>query len=97
LSQASVIRDARESSATGASSSMINLTNQDVKSWPLPMPPPSEQQAVVKVLEGVRDSQHRLELSLQTQIGLLRERRQALITAAVTGQLDVTTAHGGAA
>lgn len=97
LSQASVIRDARESSATGASSSMVNLTNQDVKSWPLPMPPPSEQQAVVKVLEGVRDSQHRLELSLQTQIGLLRERRQALITAAVTGQLDVTTAHGGAA
>jgi len=40
-------------------------------------------------LNGIR----KLEAALSRQRVLLAERRQALITAAVTGQIDVTTAH----
>ncbi|KUO05841.1 hypothetical protein AQJ67_03205 [Streptomyces caeruleatus] len=36
----------------------------------------------------------RLECTLRRQITTLTERRQALITAAVTGQFDVSTASG---
>ncbi|RDD89791.1 hypothetical protein DVZ84_07040 [Streptomyces parvulus] len=36
----------------------------------------------------------RQRLFRQRQLALLAERRQALITAAVTGQFDVTTASG---
>ena len=32
--------------------------------------------------------------SIDRQLDLLSERRQALITAAMTGAIDVTTAHG---
>ena len=95
LSQASAIRDARAANATGASSSMVNLTNQDVKSWPLPIASPIDQQNVIERLMSARDIQHRLEQAISAQSTLLAERRQALITAAVTGQLDVTTAGGG--
>lgn len=93
LSQASAIRDARAANATGASSSMVNLTNQDVKSWPVPMATLVEQDTVIRHLMSARDDQHRLERAIAAQSALLAERRQALITAAVTGQLDVTTAH----
>lgn len=92
LSQASAIRDARAASATGASSSMVNLTAGDVKSWPLPAPSLAEQRALVDTLMTTRESHYRLESALSIQLGVLTERRQALITAAVTGQLDVTTA-----
>ena len=38
-----------------------------------------------------------LQSSIDRQLALLAERRQALITAAVTGQIDVTTARGATA
>ncbi|MFF7895186.1 restriction endonuclease subunit S [Streptomyces sp. NPDC007907] len=37
---------------------------------------------------------HRIKASIDRQVDLLAERRQALITAAVTGQFDVSTASG---
>lgn len=45
---------------------------------------------------GARPGQrrHRLAQRTKAQARLLAERRQALITAAVTGQIDVTTARG---
>lgn len=94
LSQASAIRDARASAATGASSSMVNLTNADVKSWPIPAAPVAVQREAVNDLAVARGLQRRLERALAEQVELLTERCQALITAAVTGQLDVTTARG---
>jgi type I restriction enzyme S subunit len=42
----------------------------------------------------LRDSTERTSNLLKRQLALLTERRQALITAAVTGQIDVTTARG---
>lgn len=65
----------------------------DIQALRLPLPPLAEQRAIVdrirtelSALDAVRDV-------LDDQVELLRERRQALITAAVTGQLDVTTAQ----
>ncbi|GGX50358.1 restriction endonuclease subunit S [Streptomyces noursei] len=44
---------------------------------------------------SVLESQHtRIRTAAQSQLSLLAERRQALITAAVTGQFDVSTASG---
>lgn len=34
------------------------------------------------------------DIAVDRQLALLSERKQALITAAVTGQIDVTTARG---
>lgn len=58
----------------------------------IPLPPRSEQDAVVRVIQRERGRTAKLEATLRDSIALLRERRSALITAAVTGQL----ALGGA-
>lgn len=59
------------------------------------LPTISEQVSIVRLLDRNLDSASRYRNSAKHQIDLLAERRQALITAAVTGQLDVTTARSG--
>ena len=54
----------------------------------------SEQQRVVAILDCAEDEIRRVAGMITGQIGLLRERRRALITAAVTGEIDVSTASG---
>lgn len=59
----------------------------------VPVPPPNEQNAIASVVAKThRDTQPALA-SLRASITRLREYRQALISAAVTGQLDVTRAE----
>ncbi|XCM28633.1 restriction endonuclease subunit S [Streptomyces parvus] len=56
---------------------------------------PSARQKVVTRSFSALDRQHRMvRHAAQRQLTLLAERRQALITAAVTGQFDVSTASG---
>lgn len=65
-----------------------------MKQIPIPSIPRTEQEEIVRLLDirvGALDLLHR---KLDHQEQLLTERRQALITAAVTGQFDVTTASG---
>ncbi|MET7934541.1 restriction endonuclease subunit S [Streptomyces sp. NPDC005322] len=65
-----------------------------MKQIPIPSIPRTEQDEIVRLLDirvGALDLLHR---KLDHQEQLLTERRQALITAAVTGQFDVTTASG---
>ncbi|MFJ9209774.1 hypothetical protein [Streptomyces sp. NPDC102264] len=57
-------------------------------------PPPDQQNALITQIQEGRDDSLRLSSLAQRQLALLNERRQALITAAVTGQFDVTTASG---
>jgi type I restriction enzyme S subunit len=78
----------------GASQSMANLRAEEVKRWPIPAAPPVVQRKVVDELTEARDCTARLNETVDRQLAVLAERRQALVTAAVTGQLDVTTAHG---
>jgi len=65
------------------------LTQDQLKTIPIPALDLDDQTLMIERLR--RDRTHSAELirTLSTQIGLLRERRQALITAAVTGELAV--------
>ena len=67
----------------------INL-NTDTVGWiKVPIPPEEEQGRVVKQLKA-RLSRHDLLVTrVGGQVDRLREYRQALITAAVTGQLQI--------
>jgi type I restriction enzyme S subunit len=53
------------------------------------IPPLSEQPALLRALIEVRDAHVQVIEGLQRSIKLLEEHRQALITAAVTGQLHI--------
>jgi type I restriction enzyme S subunit len=55
----------------------------------LPKPPLSEQQAIADVLNSKRKQDDDLILNVSRSIDLLREYRTALISAAVTGKIDV--------
>lgn len=76
----------------GTSQSMANLKAEEIKRWPIPKAPLSEQQDTVKQLSEAFSLAAELVDAIDRQLILLTERRQALITAAVTGQIDVTTA-----
>ena len=53
------------------------------------IPPPREQSSIAEQLDEATSHRSLMQGKLHTQIGLLAERRQALITAAVTGELSV--------
>ncbi|GAA2924286.1 restriction endonuclease subunit S [Kitasatospora cinereorecta] len=65
-----------------------------MKEIPIPSLPVSEQKQIVTRLRTEVGSLDLLKQKLARQNTLLAERRQALITAAVTGQFDVSTASG---
>jgi type I restriction enzyme, S subunit len=54
----------------------------------LPLPPISEQREIMRTIERETDSTKELVTALTDSISLLKERRSALITAAVTGQIE---------
>jgi type I restriction enzyme, S subunit len=65
------------------------LSLSDVRRFSVPLPPLEEQQQITGNLE-VESTAHDAAIGgLRRSIALLRERRAALITAAVTGQLDI--------
>jgi len=55
----------------------------------LPIPPVSEQKEIAAHLAKISSDSENLLTSIQTSIALLKERRSALITAAVTGQIPL--------
>jgi type I restriction enzyme S subunit len=55
----------------------------------MPVPPPEERDAIVAALNNHLQPEQRLVEAMDRSIEMLREHRQALITAAVTGQIDV--------
>lgn len=55
----------------------------------VPIPPKAEQQRVVEELDTAQSHLERVTDRVRRQIDLLREHRQALITAAVTGELEI--------
>jgi len=65
-----------------------------MKLMPIPRVPLAEQERRVRLLDEAVERFDGLSARLLRQEELLIERRQALITAAVTGQIDVTTARG---
>ena len=71
----------------GAAVKGINIF--DLKRARIPVPPSDEMKHIADVLSSEVSRLLSLSLSAETAIGLLRERRSALISAAVTGQIDV--------
>jgi type I restriction enzyme S subunit len=60
-----------------------------------PFPPAEIQDALLAQLRSELNRDQEVNRNLQSQIGLLLERRQAVITAAVTGQLDIQELANG--
>lgn len=78
-----------ELDATGASSSMLNIGQSVILDLLAPIPSVTEQ---TKIWEFLRTETERLEalnVGAERAISLFKERRSALIFAAVTGQIDV--------
>jgi type I restriction enzyme S subunit len=68
------------------------LTTETLKSFELPLPPRPEQISIIKQLRSKTSHIDTLLSKTERSIELLKERRSALITAAVTGQIDLREA-----
>lgn len=66
----------------------------DLQMLRIPLPDTTEQREIVAQIREQNERIDRLTDKVRHQLDLLAERRQALITAAVTGQIDVSTASG---
>jgi len=64
----------------------------DLRTVVVPAPPVEEQSRLAKQLDGSLGRVIAMQSTLGSQIDLIEERRRALITAAVTGQLDIPEA-----
>lgn len=76
----------------GSTRAMINI--EIVKSAEIPFPPLKIQRQIVETVDEQASQGRRLLSSIDRQRDRLSERRQALITAAVTGEFDVSAANG---
>lgn len=73
----------------GTSPSMQKISQRDVANIPLRLPPLDEQRRIAAYLDEQTAKIDTLIAETETFIDLARERRSALITAAVTGQIHV--------
>ncbi|MCC7014203.1 MAG: restriction endonuclease subunit S [Planctomycetes bacterium] len=73
--------------AKGAAQPGLNI--EHVRVFPIPVPPLPEQASIVEALSRTTTDTTVLDQACFQAVGLLRERRSALISAAVTGQIDV--------
>lgn len=85
-----IVRQQFSIAATGVT--RFGLRRDAIGATAVPLPEIDVQRRVAARLEASQREIDRLTVALRQQIGLLREHRQALITAAVTGQLDVAKA-----
>lgn len=70
--------------------SVPHISQKQVGEFRIPLPSKSHQASILSQWETFQGEKHQLEQSIKKSINLLEEKRQALITAAVTGQIDVT-------
>jgi type I restriction enzyme, S subunit len=85
----SEVRGEIELDASGASPSMQNISQSVLLDLPVPLPQPEEQESIrnVTTIQCVQIDE--LTAKAMESIRLYQERRSALISAAVTGQIDV--------
>ncbi|MHB1992089.1 restriction endonuclease subunit S [Metallibacterium scheffleri] len=77
-------RDAR-----GSSGSMVKVSQGHALDWLSPLPPLREQTEIVDYLERAEERFQSITREVSSSLSLLSERRAALITAAVTGQIPL--------
>lgn len=93
-SQTPGYRNQLASRATGASSSMQNIAYGDYLDLTLALPPRDEQLRIAEHLERVLADNDAVMRDASEGIRLSHERRRALISAAVTGKIDVRKTVG---
>jgi len=72
-----------------AKSTVDSVRRHMITEFPVPVPPRDEQIRLVDFLDATRTINGRLVDRITKELELLRERRQALVTAAVTGEFEV--------
>lgn len=75
--------------SSGGGSTKAAITCSDVRKYIIPLPPLNEQEVIVADVEIKKRRFNTLVKYCEQQISLLKERRSALISAAVTGKIDV--------
>jgi type I restriction enzyme, S subunit len=82
--------DQLEEQKVGSTFSRVNIAQ--ILELVVPTPHPDDQHHIARRLDVATNSQQAVVTCLDKQLEFLQERRQALITAAVTGQLDIAEA-----
>lgn len=83
------LRQQIRQSISGAVGLSNNIPQSEIKDFILPLPPAKEQQEIHYFLAKETTKLRALLDQPESLIGLLKERRSSLISAAVTGQIDV--------
>lgn len=73
---------------------LASTTSNKILSFPIPLPSIDQQHRIAHYLKKQIANIERVQAAIIRQVDLLEERRQSLITSAVTGELDVTTSGG---
>ncbi|TWX71406.1 restriction endonuclease subunit S [Colwellia sp. C1TZA3] len=71
------------------STNLASISSTNIKETPLVIPPAKERDEIIKYVNRKVDAFDKAEEKGAAQIALLQERRTALISAAVTGKIDV--------
>lgn len=92
ISMATNARYARDSFYlhSNQSTNLASISKTNVEKLPIAVPPPEDMRAVLDALNASLDRFTAITEKVTNSINRLREYRAALITAAVTGQIDVT-------
>lgn len=69
--------------------SVPHVSPSQILTYEIPVPAPAAQAEIVGSIRAIDDHARTCEAATRLQVDLLLERRQALITAAVTGQLEI--------
>lgn len=81
-------RNQIELDASGASSSMVNISQEFVGNMEIPHPPLEEQKQITRILDRRVQKINNIQEHIISVIDLLREKRETLMTRATTGQID---------
>lgn len=84
-----IVRQQIELGASGASHSMQNIGQSTIRELPIVIPSPEEMKIILTEIKNKIDIFDLTLSHANEQIALLQERRTALISAAVTGKIDV--------
>ena len=71
------------------STNLASISSSNLGQLPVPLPPPSERKEILEKVSATTNALNALIQDAVSAIALLEERRRALISAAVTGRIDV--------
>lgn len=83
-----------EREASGTSGSMQNIGQDTVQNVWIVIPPLAEQQQIAQHIRDFRRESEKIDVALRRTVNLLKERRAALISAAVSGQIPLEKMTG---